>query len=172
MHRNEDHVGKRCAFALVWCLLLGVAAGAAAQGSVCKYMDANGNIVFSNLPPEKGMRKISCMSGEEPPKRSGSPSTGGVAKSTPTPGDFPRVDSSTQKGRDDVRRKVLGEELANEEQLLVEARAAYANGAPVPLPEEQANADKYRERIARYRQAVQLHERNIDALKKELGNAK
>ena len=44
------------------------------------------------------------------------------------------------------------------------------NGAPVPLPEEQANAEKYRERIARLRQAVQLHERNIEALKKELGN--
>jgi len=171
MHRNEAHVGKRCALALAWCLLLGVAAGAAAQGSVCKYVDANGNIVFSNLPPDKGMRKISCMSGDEAPKRSAT-SASAATKSTPTPGDFPRVDSTTQKGRDDVRRKVLGDELATEEQLLVEARAAYANGAPVPLPEEQANAEKYRERIARYRQAVQLHERNIDALKKELGGTK
>ena len=68
-----------------------------------------------------------------------------------------------------MRRKVLAEELATEEQLLAEARAAYANGAPVPLPEEQSNAEKYRERIARLRQAVQLHERNIEALKKELG---
>jgi len=134
-------------------------------------MDANGNIVFSNLPPDKGMRKISCMSGDEAPKRSAT-SASAATKSTPTPGDFPRVDSTTQKGRDDVRRKVLGDELATEEQLLVEARAAYANGAPVPLPEEQANAEKYRERIARYRQAVQLHERNIDALKKELGGTK
>ena len=138
---------------------------------MCKYMDANGNIVFSNLPPDKGMRKISCMSGEEAPKRSSGTATSGV-KPTPTPGDFPRVDSGTQKGRDDVRRKVLGEELATEEQMLAESRAAYANGAPAPLPEEAANAEKYRERIARYRQAVQLHERNIEALKKELGNTK
>ena len=64
------------------------------------------------------------------------------------------------------------EELATEEQLLAEARVTYANGAPVPLPEEQTSADKYRERIARLRQSVQLHERNIDALKKELGNTK
>ena len=157
--------------ALVWCLLLGSAAGVVAQGSVCKYVDADGNIVFSNLPPDKGMRKISCLSGEEPPRRSGSPA-GTSVKSTPTPGDFPRVDPGTQKGRDDVRRKVLGDELATEEQLLAEARVAYANGAPVPLPEEQANAERYRERISRYRQAVQLHERNIDALKKELGSTK
>ena len=51
-----------------------------------------------------------------------------------------------------------------------EARALYANGAPVPLPEEQSNAAKYQERIARLRQSVQLHERNIEALKKELAN--
>ena len=157
--------------ALAWCLFLGTADGALAQGSVCKYIDANGNIVFSNLPPDKGMRRISCMSGEESPKRSGG-AAGSGAKNTPTPGDFPRVDSGTQKGRDEVRRKVLGEELAAEEQLLVESRAAYANGAPAPLPEEQSNAEKYRERIARYRQAVQLHERNIEALRKELGTTK
>jgi hypothetical protein len=94
------------------------------------------------------------------------------AAATPTPSGFQRVDPATQKGRDDVRRKVLTEELATEEQLLAEARVTYANGAPVPLPEEQTSADKYRERIARLRQSVQLHERNIEALKKELGNTK
>ncbi len=142
-----------------------------AQGSVCKYVDGDGNVVFSNLPPEKGMRKISCNFGDEPQKRSGGTASG-IAKATPTPGDFPRVDPGTQKGRDDVRRKVLGDELATEEQLLAEARVSYANGAPVPLPEERSNAEKYRERIARYRQAIGLHERNIEALKKELGNTK
>ncbi len=94
------------------------------------------------------------------------------AATTPAPSGFQRVDPATQRGRDEVRRKVLAEELATEEQLLAEARVTYANGAPVPLPEEQSSADKYRERIARLRQSVQLHERNIDALKKELGNTK
>ena len=67
---------------------------------------------------------------------------------------FPRVDPDTQKGRDDVRRKVLADELATEEKLLAEARVAYADGAPAPLPEERADAEKYRARIARLRQAV------------------
>jgi hypothetical protein len=146
---------------------MGFAVGATAQGSVCKYVDANNNVVFSNLPPEKGMRKISCMSGEE-----STPKGGASSKSAPTPGGFPRVDAGTQKSRDEVRRKVLADELATEESLLVEARIAYANGAPVPLPEEQANAEKYRERIARLRQAVVLHDRNIEALRKEIGNTK
>jgi hypothetical protein len=81
---------------------------------------------------------------------------------------FPRVDPETQKGRDDVRRRVLQDELAAEEKLLAEARIAHADGAPVPSPEERNNADRYRERIARLRQAVVLHERNVEALRKEI----
>ncbi len=86
----------------------------------------------------------------------------------PTPAGFPRVDAATQKGRDDVRRKVLADELAAEEKLLADARVSYANGAPAPLAEERADAEKYRARIARLRQSVAVHEKNIEALKKEL----
>jgi len=163
--RNHAFIaGKRCAHALAWCLAAVFATGAAAQAPVCKYVDANGNTVFSNLPPEKGHRKISCMGADEPAKSTSS------ARSTPSPAGFPKVDAQTQKGRDDMRRKVLADELAAEERLLADARITYANGAPVPLGEEQANAEKYRERITRLRQSVQLHERNVEALKKELGN--
>jgi len=90
----------------------------------------------------------------------------------PTPAGFPRVDPETQKGRDGVRRKVLTDELAAEEKLLAEARTAYADGAPVPLPEERADAEKYRARIARLRQSTAVHEKNIEALKKELAAVK
>ena len=93
---------------------------------------------------------------------------GGSAKSTPTPAGFPKVDADTQRGRDDVRRKVLTDELATEEKLLAESRAAYGDGAPPPLPEEQANAQKYADRLAKLRQAVNLHEKNVEALRKEL----
>ena len=36
------------------------------------------------------------------------------------------------------------------------------------MVDEQNDAEKYRQRIARLRQAVQLHERNVEALRKEL----
>lgn len=71
-----------------------------------------------------------------------------------------------------MRRKVLNEELAAEEKLLLEARAAYADGAPSPLAEERADVEKYRQRIGRLRQAVGLHEKNIEALKKEIASIK
>jgi len=157
--------GKRCACALSWCLAAALAPGALAQ-PVCKYLNAEGNVVFSNLPPEKGYRRLSCIGVDEPHR------TGATGKSTPTPAGFPKVDAETQRSRDDMRRKVLGDELSSEEKLLAEARTQYNNGAPVPLPEEQSNAAKYQERIARLRQSVQLHERNIEALKKELATTK
>src|SRR5580765_353675 len=79
----------------------------------------------------------------------GSASNGGSSQpvrsaKAATPSGFPRVDPDTQKGRDDVRRKVLSEELAAEEKLLAETRALYSDGAPPPLPEERSDAEKYR----------------------------
>jgi hypothetical protein len=106
------------------------------------------------------------------PAAAGGRSTGKAAASTPTPPGFPRIDTATQKGRDDVRRKVLSDELVSEEKLLVDARAAYADGAPSPLPEERSDAEKYRQRIARLRQTVGLHEKNVEALKKEIASIK
>jgi hypothetical protein len=113
------------------------------------------------------------------PGAGGSPLPGSAGASQPvrsakaaTPAGFPRVDPDTQKGRDDVRRKVLSDELAAEEKLLAETRATYADGAPPPLPEERADAEKYRVRIARLRQTVNVHEKNIEALRKELAAIK
>ncbi|MBZ0104131.1 MAG: DUF4124 domain-containing protein [Sulfuricella denitrificans] len=68
--------------------------------------------------------------------------------STPSPAGFPRIDNDTQKKRDDTRRKILEEELSAEEQLLAEA----AKG--------------------KSRDEIELHEKNIAALKKELANLK
>lgn len=104
------------------------------------------------------------------PSQAAPKTTAKGAAATPTPAGFPRVDTATQKGRDDVRRKVLSEELTSEEKLLAEARTAYADGAPAPLPEERGDAAKYQQRIARLRQAVGLHERNIEALRKEIAS--
>ncbi len=136
----------------------------AAHATICKYVDADGNVVYSNVAPGKGLRKLSCEIADDTARRPSDSS----AKSSATPSSFPRVEPETQKSRDDMRRKVLGDELASEEKLLGEARDAYGNGAPPPLAGEQNDAEKYRQRIARLRQVVQVHERNVDALRKEI----
>ncbi len=156
---------------LALALPLGVFA-AAATAEICKYADPAGNIHYTNVPPDKSWRKLSCANGDEPQRRTGGGTTPASRTTAATPPGFPRVDTATQKGRDDVRRKVLADELASEEKLLGEARVAYADGAPTPLPEEKTDAEKYRQRIARLRQSVGLHEKNVEALKKEIAIVK
>jgi hypothetical protein len=58
------------------------------------------------------------------------------------------VDNDTQKKRDDTRRKILEEELATEEKLLADATKGQS------------------------REEIELHEKNVSALKKELANLK
>jgi len=143
-------------------------AGGPARADICKYVDTAGNIHYQNVAPERGWRKISCQPGDD--ARSPGAPANAVARAAPSPAGFPRVDADTQKGRDDMRRKVLNDELAAEEKGLAESRVQYADGAPPPLPEERADADKYRARIARLRQSIALHERNIEALRKEIAS--
>jgi hypothetical protein len=152
-------------------LVAAAATALPAQAEICKYADAEGNVHYTNLAPEKGWKRLGCTNGGDATMRR-SASSGSSARSAPTPAGFPRIDAETQRGRDDVRRKVLAEELTSEEKLLAEAKSAYADGAPVPLPEEKADAEKYRARIARLRQSVGLHEKNIEALKKEIAAVK
>ena len=139
-----------------------------ALADICKYIDTAGNIHYSNVPPEKGWKRVSCSDSDNGPQKRLAPVESVSTRTAPTPTGFPRVDAGTQKGRDDVRRKVLIDELATEDKLLAEARTVYADGAPMPLPDERANADKYRERIGKLRQIVSVHQKNIDALKKEI----
>ncbi len=128
-------------------------------GETYKCYTASGNKAYFNVegapyasPPDSGARRS--------------------AAAPPSPAGFPKVDAATQKGRDDMRRKVLSEELATEEKLLTESRTAYADGAPAVLPDERADVERYRARIAKLREGINVHEKNIEALKKELAAGK
>ncbi len=138
-----------------------------AAADICKYIDAEGRIIYSNVEI-RDARKIDCTIVTEEPSRKPAPGGGSSKAKGSAPPGFPRVDSSTQKSRDDVRRQVLAEELTAEEKLLEEARSQYNDGAPVALPAERDDQKKYADRVQKLRQAVQLHERNVEALRKEL----
>jgi hypothetical protein len=159
--RDPSLASWRRRFATAGAAALVALAAPVANATICKYIDAEGTIHYTNVSPDKGWRKLSCEIADETPRRS-------EVRSTVTPSNFPRVEPQTQKSRDELRRKVLADELASEEKLLADAREAYGTGAPSPLPDERNDAEKYRQRIARLRQSVQVHERNVDALRKEM----
>jgi hypothetical protein len=140
------------------CLLLPLvlAASLPAQGEIYKFVDENGRVTYTNIP-RKGAIKLDIGTAEPPRSRANA-----------GPGNFPKVDNQTQKKRDDLRRQILEDELANEQRALAEARKALQEGEATRLPEEAANPQKYQERIRRLKETVALHERNIAALRKEL----
>jgi hypothetical protein len=178
---NAAH-GRRArpSMAATACVIALALTASAARADICKYTDPDGNTHYSNLPPERGWKRVSCTLGDNSTQgsvtsgsRASAPAVSSTAaRSSPTPPGFPKVDTQTQRGRDDVRRKVLGDELATEEKLLAEARTAYADGAPPPLPDERTDAEKYRARIAKLRQSLGVHEKNVEALKKELASVR
>jgi len=144
----------------------------------CKYEDADGRIIYTNIPM-KGAKKLSCFGFD------GAPASGarnGKAPRTATPADFPRVDSATQKQRDDTRRKVLEDELAAEQKALEQAKKDYAEGEADPetfkttikgkdgKPQTVTRRDvaKFEEKMKKLQENVDLHEKNIQLLQKEL----
>jgi hypothetical protein len=156
----------RCAGAIAWCALLTSNAGAASLAAKAQ----ESGCASKPILVEGNMYKCTTSSGyaayfNVPNLEPGQRGSGGSAAA---PAGFPKVDSKTQKGRDDIRRKVLTEELATEEKLLADAQRGYYNGAPAQLPEEKDAPQKYADRVYKLRQVVALHERNIEARKKEL----
>ncbi|HCA27721.1 MAG TPA: DUF4124 domain-containing protein [Betaproteobacteria bacterium] len=132
-----------------------------AQAAIYKYVDKQGNVTYTNIPV-KGAKRVTL----EP-----------ITTITPsrlnreTPARFPRVKAGAQRKRDSVRRKILGNEQAAEQKLLDAARKALAEGKAVRLGSEH-NYQKYLDRIQKLKDNVIRHEKNIQALKKEIAITK
>jgi hypothetical protein len=88
---------------------------------------------------------------------------------TPTPGDFPKVSSDAQKSRDNDRRHILEDELDGERKKLDDAKKALSEQEAIREGGER-NYQRVLDRLKPFQDSVQLHERNIEALEKELGN--
>ena len=153
----------------VACLALLLAGPAHAAQQICKYMDAEGRLTFSDSP-QKNARKLMCF--DPMPERKPRPPPKSAARN---PGSdeagFPRVDGETQKRRDSDRRRILEQELADEQKLLEQARAALADGESVRYANETSE-DRVRERIRPLREALGTHEKNIEAIRREIANTK
>lgn len=81
------------------------------------------------------------------------------AAANPSPADFPRVGQDAQRSRDADRRHILEQELAGEQRNLDQARRELA---------EVEAASGGRERALAQRERVTQHERNLQAIEREL----
>lgn len=124
-------------------LSLLVAAAPVSAETLYKCQNSEGRIVYTN---QKSGRNCEIVAQDKPVSMS-MPGAGQKPRQ-PTPADFPRVNTDQQKARDSDRRAILEQELGIEQKNLADAR-------------QGAQQDK-----------VQLHERNIESIRRELANLK
>lgn len=161
---NRHPAAVRFGLAVQLCCAL----AAPAWGDTFKCLDANGRATYTNMKEEtKGknctvvMREISVVPAT-PPRAAGA---------TPSPAGFPKVDAATQKGRDDARRRILQDELSGEEKALAQAKVELTEQESIRTGGER-NYQRVLDRLQKYKDEVERHEKNVAALKKELSNLK
>ena len=144
-----------------------VLAPAAQAQTIYKCTDANGGTLISNNKMDKNCRAI--VSGPDSalpaPKR---PAAVGGAAANPSPAGFPRVQEDAQKARDNDRKRILEQELASEQRSLEQAKKELAEQEAVRMGDER-NYQRVLDRLQPYKDRVGQHERNIQAIQKELG---
>lgn len=136
--------------------LLGLALSVQAN-TLYKCEGPDGRTTYTN---QKGNQKCEIIAQDKPVSTISAPPK---KPRQATPADFPRVSGEQQKARDDDRRAILEQELANEQKNLDAARQALA---------EQGNAKLPDERLKPHRDRLQLHERNVESIRREIANLK
>jgi hypothetical protein len=150
-------------------LLFPLLAAAPALAETCKYVDNEGRIIYSNVPIKRA-RKVTCFQAPAPPpepvvQRPAVPPT------SATNTERPRVESGTQRKRDQDRRTILEDELAREQKALDDARKALAQ-QETQRDGDERNYSRVQERLKPFQEAVATHEKNIAAIKQELATSK
>jgi hypothetical protein len=145
-------------------LMLGTAAAPSLHADMWECDEPGGGKRFTNIKSDaKGCKQLTIT-----PNVVSSPPAG-KASSSPTPGDFPKVAPQVQQQRDSDRKKILENELVNEEKNLQAAKRELAEQENTRLGSER-NYQRVLDRLEPYQKKVKLHEDNIANLKRELGN--
>lgn len=155
----------RCALVSTALVVPAVAAPALA-GQTCKYIDAEGRVTFANVPV-KNARKVMCFEPvpQPAPKQVAPPPrapSDGAQASAPA-----RVDAPTQRRRDEDRRRILEQELAEEQRLLEAARRLLTREGPA-ANRSDPSVGQVLENLGPAYESAKRHERNIDAIQREL----
>ena len=156
------------AMRLFWVALLLTTYAAVLRADIYECVDASGNKRFTNIKAEAKGCKVLIVA---PTNTVPGPTKPQGGKAIATPSSFPRVDTDTQRQRDSERRRILEQELGNEERLLAQARKELAEQEAVRLGSER-NYQKVLDRLEPYKRKVKLHDDNVASLKRELAGAK
>jgi len=149
-------------------LVLFCAADALAQSATYRCVDSGGRSTYTNVKEEMSGKKCTVVSREVsvvPVPPSAAPAKAAAAR-----GAGERVDTGTQRNRDDTRRKILQEELDAAEKRLAESRQKFAEQDAVRSAEEKLMPQRALDRLKPHQEEVERQEQNVASLKRELSN--
>ena len=92
-----------------------------------------------------------------------------VAPATKPPPGFPKESASQRANARERQREVLEKELATEQAALAKAQQDLAAQEAVRSGDER-NYARVQERLQPYKDSIDTHEKNIEALRRELSN--
>ena len=86
-----------------------------------------------------------------------------------SPANFPKESSNDRAAAKSRQRDTLERELSQEEAMLADAKKKLADQEAIRSGDEK-NYARVLDRLKPYKDAVEVHEKNVDALKRELSN--
>ena len=91
------------------------------------------------------------------------------SRSAKSPAGFPKESSGSRAASREKQREILEREVGQERALLAKAKQVLGEQDAIRLGEEK-NYSKKLERLKPYKDTVEVHEKNIAALERELRN--
>ena len=148
---------------LILGIFVAVAGPAASQprSEIYKCVDASGKASYTNDARETAGRKCQLVTTQinvAPP-----------AQKQARPNGFPRESAADRANAKGKQIEILQQELASEEANLAKAKEELAEQESVRSGDER-NYARVLERLQPFKDRVETHEKNVEALKRELAN--
>jgi hypothetical protein len=152
-------MGRKLAGAVVILGALGAQPALAQVTEIYKCYDENGRPLYTSDKRDTRGKKCEVVSREvnvvpAPPAR---------------PAAFPKESATQRANAKGRQRDILEKELASEQQLLAKAQKDLADQEAIRTGDER-NYARVLERLQPYKDSVETHQKNIEALKRELSN--
>jgi hypothetical protein len=152
--------------ALFVLLVLGVAAGSARADMYRCKVPGQSSPLYTNDPHDTRGKKCTVVTREI--NVVPAPPTSAAAAKLSTR-DFPKESSAARASAKERQREILQKELEREENLLEKAQQALDEQQQVRYGNER-NYAKVLQRLQPYKDNVDLHQKNVEALRRELQN--
>jgi hypothetical protein len=146
-------------------LVLGLAAAAPLRAQQVETLwnckDANGRTTLTNQKADTVGKECRVVQQERV--------TVVPAAKAKSPANFPRESAAERQAAKGKQRDTLENELAQEESMLADAKKKLAEQEAVRMGDEK-NYQRVLDRLKPYQDTVEVHQKNVEALKRELSN--